>query len=865
MGAIPFRHRIGTRILAALLGVALTSISVSLILLSLQVGAFMRASISQRNLQIARQASGEIERYLVQSIDDLESLARLITPLPYTPWILSSLLSNTSLEFKRFAWVYLVDPDGSLIADGSLGLDANRRIVNGEALAGALSGRLYISPVRLSEIQIPYVILGISARLPDGRAGALVAELSLRDIWNLVDEISVGQRGFTYLVTTDGILVAHPDKVKIISQTREQVIPRPPEPVTAEGTVRAENAPGRGRVLTAYVRVADRDLIVAVQQPVDEAFLPAITLFQQSLVLVALGAGLAIWFGITFSRNISNPLVSLLKATDFIASGSMDHHITVKSRDEIGRLARSFNLMVERLGSRTRALQESEKKHRLVTERVNDIIFSLDEAGRITFASPRIGRISGYSPSEVIGRAFTELIDDADGRRRWTEFLAQTDGEEHADRELEVTMKTRAGKPVILEVGISREHHPQGDSLFYGVARDVTERKRLEERLLEAHRMEAVGRLAGGVAHDFNNILTAILGYCDLCLDQLEAGKSLRENLEEIRKAGTRAAAITRQLLAFSRKQILQPKMVDLNTVIESLVPMVSRLMGGEQVSLVTRLALNLWRINADPSQVEQVIMNLCLNSRDAMPQGGEIVIVTVNVPAQPTTGTENDNVRLTVSDNGTGMSEEVQAHAFEPFFTTKGLGKGTGLGLSTVYGIVRQSGGQIRFNSAPGLGTSFEILFPRAEGAQEEPPGPQTPRTLSGTETVLLVEDDQMIRTLVKETLEKAGYSVTAASGAEEALEIIRSGGVKIHLVITDLVLPRMSGRILAQQITHAMPGIAILYISGYVEGNMAGSVKKLTDAAFLQKPFSPAALLEKIRDIMEAKTGARKRPGRF
>jgi nitrogen-specific signal transduction histidine kinase/CheY-like chemotaxis protein len=390
------------------------------------------------------------------------------------------------------------------------------------------------------------------------------------------------------------------------------------------------------------------------------------------------------------------------------------------------------------------------------------------------------------------------------------------------------------------------------------VGRDVSERKRLEEQLIQAQRMEAVGRLSGGIAHDFNNLLTAMIGYCDLALEDIGASDPLKGTIEEIRKAGTRAADLTKQLLAFSRKQILRPRIIDLNAVIAALTGMLERLIG-EDIRLVTRLDQSLGRINADPGQMEQVIMNLCLNSRDAMPNGGEVILSTTNldVGADFTMDgavlPEGAYASLTVSDTGVGMDEETQAHVFEPFYTTKHPGKGTGLGLSTVYGIVKQSGGHIRFTSAPGRGTSFEVIFPRTVERRQDAQAVDVEKRLTGAETVLLVEDEPIIRRMMQETLEKSGYTVVTAASAEEALYVTGTHGGRIHLVILDLVLPGMSGMGLGERLKEIMAGTRIMYISGYAGEAVAHQGKLPADAAFLQKPFPPTALLSKVREVLD------------
>lgn len=388
----------------------------------------------------------------------------------------------------------------------------------------------------------------------------------------------------------------------------------------------------------------------------------------------------------------------------------------------------------------------------------------------------------------------------------------------------------------------------------------LTERKGLEEQFLQSQKMEAVGRLAGGVAHDFNNVLMVIMGSSELLMEGLSADDPLRRYTEEIKKATDRGAALTRQLLTFSRRQVLQPKVLDLNTVLASIDRML-RLLIGEDVELVTMLDLALGPVNVDPVQIEQVIMNLAVNARDAMPQGGPLTLETANVEldaafvrqhpgAQP-----GPHVLLAVSDAGVGMSAEIQAHLFEPFFTTKGRGKGTGLGLSTVYGIVKQHHGSIVVESELGRGTAFKIYLPRVQEAVEAVEARTALGGSSrGSETVLVVEDEVAVRKLIGGVLSRSGYTVLEARHGGEALQICVRYEGPIHLLLTDVVMPQMNGWELAQRLAPARPDMKILYMSGYLADTIGYGGVPEAKKAFLQKPFTPDVLLNKVREAMDA-----------
>jgi signal transduction histidine kinase len=397
-----------------------------------------------------------------------------------------------------------------------------------------------------------------------------------------------------------------------------------------------------------------------------------------------------------------------------------------------------------------------------------------------------------------------------------------------------------------------------------GVSRDITERNRAESekerlrlQLAQAQKMESIGRLAGGVAHDFNNLLTVINGYSQLLLGGLKAGGPLRNGLEEIYKAGNRAAGLTRQLLAFSRKQILQPRVLDLDRVVGEMRPMLARLMG-EDVEVCVKLQAEGARICADPHQLEQALMNLAVNSRDAMPRGGKFTIETGLVEwgesdTQLRLGAHaGPYVLLAASDTGGGMTEETRGRIFEPFFTTKEAGKGTGLGLSTIHGIVEQSGGYVEVASELGRGATFKIYLPRVQAAEAEPAKPEAVPVMGSKETVLVVEDQPEVRGYAAAALRAYGYQVMEAASGDEALLVWERESERIALILTDVVMPGLSGRELADRLKQLRPGIKVLFMSGYTDDTVVHHGVERRDAEFIQKPFSPEELAIKVRGVL-------------
>lgn len=387
--------------------------------------------------------------------------------------------------------------------------------------------------------------------------------------------------------------------------------------------------------------------------------------------------------------------------------------------------------------------------------------------------------------------------------------------------------------------------------------REIARREEVERELVQSQKMEAVGRLAGGVAHDFNNLLTVILGYGEILREQLQSDPEALESADEILRAGQRASTLTSQLLAFSRRQIAVPRVIDLNQAVEQMERMLRRVIG-EDIELIIRTTPELGAIVADPSHLDQVIMNLAVNSRDAMPDGGKLILETANVSFTDKYVGKHLNIQpgsyvmLAVSDTGTGMDEATQSRIFEPFFTTKGQGKGTGLGLSIVYGIVRQAGGEIMVYSEPGHGTVFKIYFPAADQVPEQSAEVGETRRDRGTGTILLVEDEDQVRSLTSSILSRHGYRVlTAASGAE-ALQIAREHSEPIHLLLTDVVMPGMNGGALAQEMRRLRPEIRILYMSGYTDASITGEAAFAGDVAYIEKPFTSAALQEKVHEAI-------------
>jgi PAS domain S-box-containing protein len=484
-------------------------------------------------------------------------------------------------------------------------------------------------------------------------------------------------------------------------------------------------------------------------------------------------------------------------------------------------------------------------------------IVTTDVRGRITYWSPRSEELLGYRSDEVLGRPVAEL---QRGGREAARALMRRLRVEDRIREHEAEILARDGRWVECRFSLALLRDSAGSEMgTLAILEDTSERKRLEAQLRQAQKMEAVGRLAGGIAHDFNNLLAVIMGHSDLIRSVLKKGDALAHDVEQIRRASERAATLTRQLLAFSRRQFLQPQVIDVNTLVGNLATMLHRLIG-EDVQLELRLDADAGRVSADPGQLEQVVMNLTVNARDAMPQGGRLTLETAPATLDQTFVAAHPgsiagaHVRLSIHDTGCGMSPDVMSHLFEPFFTTKEPGRGTGLGLSTVYGIVKQHRGYIDVTSEPGRGSSFEVYLPRVEARPTpERSGSRERLRPGGRETVLFVEDEVALRDLMHRVLAKGGYTVLAAGDGVEALAMAEAHPGPIDLVVTDVIMPRMSGPDLAVRLRARDPGIRLLYVSGYTADQLRSQTDLGADATLLPKPFTSDGLLRKVREILD------------
>ena len=650
-------------------------------------------------------------------------------------------------------------------------------------------------------------------------------------------------------------------------------VPPPPIDYSRFGVSEYRTPRGESRI-GALGPIRGTPWAIWVELPRSDLAAPARRFLRRLAILGALITFITALVVSTAAGRVMAPVSEITSAAEAMAAGDGSRRVAVTRQDEIGRLAQAFNAMTEQVEDtrrrletqiieRTRmfdALSQNEARHRAIVEVAFDCIIMIDGRGIVTEFNPAAERTFGYSRAEAIGRELAELIVPPQLREAHRQALARyvASGEgTMIGKLLEMTAVRKDGTEFPVDLAISPVLW-EGPLMMTGVIRDISGRKEAEAQLRQSQKMEAIGQLAGGVAHDFNNLLTAILGYSRLLADTIDPADARARDLNEIIGAAERAAGLTRQLLAFSRKQILEPTLVDVNAIVDGMSGMLRRLIG-EHIDVTLRLTPTPGLIRADPTQIQQILMNLAVNARDAMPDGGRLSIETANVALDATYAMEHtevepgDYVMLAVTDSGVGMSEETRRRLFEPFYTTKGLGRGTGLGLATVYGIVKQTGGHIWVYSEPGHGAAFKVYLPRVDGVVAAAPPAAAPGSVDGTETVLLVEDEQGVRFLVRALLERSGYTVIDAESARDAIDAFDRCADAIDVLITDVIMPGGKGPALFERLSERRPSLKVLYMSGYTEDAVTRDGLLPPGIAFVQKPFNADEFLRKVRDALD------------
>ncbi|MEO5817357.1 MAG: response regulator [Gemmatimonadaceae bacterium] len=729
---------------------------------------------------------------------------------------------------------------------------ASRGLGFGEPMTGRVTGALALG--------IGRAVLGADER----PRGVVAASTTLSQIEKLLLPASLPESAVVTLLDEHGVVIARtPDSKSWVGRNITELSSTRITLAERQGVLEVTGVDGVERLAAfttatkvpwhVFVGLRKSTALAAVHEQERDAFILGL-----ASLIVSLGLA---WI---IAERIAKPVTTLIADANAFAEGDLAHRSRVEADGEPGQLADTFNRMASTLQRRSDELSESERRYRVLfqTMPLPMWLYSVDTL-RFTAVNQAAVDRYGYSAGEFLGMSVMDLRPPGEVPRL-AKVISEIDG--HSIKGQRWTHRTKSGELVDVEI-TSDGMMVDGVRARLVVAIDVTERNRIEmalhasqEQLRQSQKMEAVGSLAGGIAHDFNNLLTAMLGYCDLALESADAESPVHEDLLEIRRAAQRAAELTHQLLAFSRRQMLKPTVFGLNTAVQGTVKILRRLIS-ENIVLELSLGRGPLLVCADPGQVEQVILNLAVNARDAMAGGGKLVLAT-----DERTFSDSQNVAgaslaagryatLSVTDSGTGITPAVRERLFEPFFTTKERGHGTGLGLATVYGVIQQSGGGVDVHSVPGEGSTFTVYFPLAAAGEVAPASNQSPAASArGEGTILLAEDDDAVRAIARATLERAGYHVLAASDGLRALALLDEHPGEIDLLLTDVIMPNMNGRELAERLSALRPGLPVLFVSGYTDNVLADQGIPQSETALLDKPFTPASLTAAVAAILRA-----------
>jgi PAS domain S-box-containing protein len=833
----------------------------------------MEHALGEQQFSTVSIIAEEINTELSDRMRVLEQVAKLVSPamMGNAASMQTFIEVRPSLSMMFNGGVYVLLADGTAIADfplstGRRGLNFKER----KYTIGALKeGKTTIGrPLVGKALRSTIFSIATPIHDPEGKViGALAGTVDLAkpNFISRSTDNSYGKTGGYLLISPKIRTIVYATDKKLIME----LLPPPGDNLLIdrytegyEGTGITLRPNDGVEVLTSAKNIPVAGWYLMALMPTEEAFSPINALQKRGLLaaifLTLLAGGLTWWI---LTRQLA-PIFTTMETLAALSDSDQPlQPLPITRQDEIGGMIGSFNHLLETLRHREETLRKSEEKHRLLFESADDAILIHDTVGHFLSVNPLACKRFGYSHAELISLPIGKLV-SPEQSRYIPERIAQL--LEHGNLLFETEHQLKDGSSVPTEVN-ARLITWDGQPAIISICRDITERKRaeqekanLETQLHQAQKMESVGRLAGGVAHDFNNMLTVILGYAQLGLMNLDPTHPVSADLSEIIKAAKRSADLTRQMLAFARKQTIAPKVLDLNEAVSGMLKMLQRLIG-EEINLNWHPSTKLWQVHMDPSQIDQILANLCVNARDAIAGDGKITIETTNSAFDREYCDANagfipgEFVLLAVSDDGCGMDKETEAQIFEPFFTTKAFGEGTGLGLATVYGIVKQNNGFINVYSEPGLGTTFKIYLPRHEnGEGRDLEEVSEPLPTNGQETILLVEDEAGILNVTKALLEKYGYTVLAASKPSEAIALAEKYDGEISLLMTDVVMPVMNGRELSNRLSVLRPQLKCLFMSGYTADVIANHGVLDNGVKWIPKPFSAKELATKVREVL-------------
>ncbi|MEO7360931.1 MAG: ATP-binding protein [Gemmatimonadaceae bacterium] len=781
-----------------------------------------------------------------------------------------SILVNTlSRSGGRYANFFAFDQTGSRVGTAlhTARLDSVKATSRPYFAPLMANGGFFVSPATrsraLNDSAFIVAIVGAIDNVAGRPVGVVGTTLRIDSLGDLITVGGLPANSVVTLIDTTGMIIARSENggPDVESRGRNVFLNNGATSPTVDtvGTFNIVDKRGVERIF-AWARTSSAPWIVSVGIPSSVALAPVYSELRRDLIAGSVTLLFAIGAAILRGGFIARPLDALSDDARALAAGEKGRRSRVRSRSEIGVLASAFNQMADTVERRTSALAESERRYRLLFDSNPVPMYAWDaDLLSILAANEAAQDRYGYTHHEFLKIRITDLLDPSEHDR----FLAgRIKFEERRLTPATWIHRTKSNERLEMEV-VSTQSRRLGRESWLSVSIDVTARHaaeralaRSEEQLRQSQKMEAVGAFAGGIAHDFNNLLTGMLGYCELAMDSLPTGGDAWNDVQEVRTLAMRGADLTRQILAVSRKQVTQYTVFDVNLVVQSIDRLLRRLIG-EHITLITELGENVGGIRADAAQIEQVLLNLAANARDSMQPGGTLTIRTSFVGGTNAVAiglAERNWVRIRVTDTGAGMSAEVKQRVFEPFFTTKERGKGTGLGLSLVYATVEQSHGVIRVTSAPNEGATFEMFFPRSIAMSTPIVAMAIPKEAPrGYELILLAEDEDSVRAVAKEALERRGYRVLAAADGPSALRIARECPDVIDLLLTDVVMPGMNGRELAELLLVERPHTRVLFASGYTDDAVLLHGVRTDEVAFIQKPFTPPMLVQRVRDVLD------------
>jgi PAS domain S-box-containing protein len=831
---------------------------IPLIVISLVVLVFLAKvtvdDVAAKNLILARSVSGEIEGFLREPLSVLQNVRRILQAGrelkgEEIEQILDSHIGHTEL----FESIYVLDRSGVVTAVGLpegvsrhrkdyLGLDLSHRDY---FLQARETGRPAWSDTFLSLFTGKMAVaIGL---VIDERV--LVGSFNLDIFSRFTRRIGSEDKVTTTITDRRGDIIVHPDP--LIAARKVSIRSLAPVRAALDGSVGTHRYRFGGEdLIGSTALIAGPGWVALVSQTSAKAYEPV----WRTAIFFALGVLAAVFLAalaaMAMARRFSRPLSEFSSRAKVVASGNYDFSFTEPRSLEVAELARSFRTMADAVRERENSLRESEEKYRLLVENANDAVFVVQD-GTVPFANRKTVEMTGLAADNLAAGSFARFVHAEDRDMVVARYNACLEGKERTwpDSFRVVDPSGKETWVLLSDILIEWEGRPATLNFI----RDINEQKSLEQQALQAQKLESIGTLAGGIAHDFNNLLQAIQGYAELSLLAADDEGPLRDDLQEIVQAAQRGGDLTRQLLLFSRKVESRMRPVELNEQVTRTVKILERLLP-KMIHVEQRLRSRVEKVNADPAQIEQVLMNLAINARDAMPEGGDLIFETgaLSLPEPDSNhpGVDpGEYVLLTVSDTGAGLDEETLKHIFEPFFTTKEAGHGTGLGLAMVYGIVRNHGGFIKCSSSPGRGASFRIYLPAIETEDSVVPGRAIEVPKGGTESILLVDDEPPVRELGAKILAAFGYSVTTASNGEEALEIYRQEGEKIDMVVLDMIMPGIGGLKCLKELMKINGKVKVLISSGFSSGGTTREVVGAGARGLIRKPYTVNQLLRVVR----------------